>query len=104
MSSELSDRKSDVCKPFAYTEELCKSCDRKYYTSYKGGKWFCFGVSTFESRKKQGIPELDNLRLCVKHPAKLPEPPITGLYPLNLSERDARELLKGLDRLLKVFV
>lgn len=104
MSTELSGEKSETCKPFAYTEELCKGCDRKYYTPYESEKWFCFGITTFENRKKHGIPEFDNLRVCVRHPSKLPELSVKGLFLLNLSEGNVKELVRGLNRLLKAFV
>ncbi len=92
-----------MCKPFAYTENLCKECDRKYHTPYEGGKWLCFGITGFESRKKQDIPEFDNLRVCVKHPPPK-ELSVKGLSVLNLSEQNVKELIKGFDRLLKAFV
>lgn len=103
MSSELSGKKSEICKPFAYTEELCKGCDRKYYTPYESGRWLCLGITTFESRKKHGVPEFDNLRLCVKRPPAK-ESSVKGLVVLNLSEKDVEELIKGFNQLLKAFV
>lgn len=100
MSSEYQNKDGEECKPFAYTEELCRECDRKYSTSYERAKWLCFGITAFENRRKSGIPEFDNLRLCVKHPPAR-ELSVKGLSQLNLNERDVKELIKGFHQLLK---
>lgn len=101
--SHYLDKEREVCKPFAYTEDLCKGCDRKYHTLYEDVKWFCLGITTFENRKKHEIPELNNLRLCIKDLSSK-ELSVKGLLLLNLSETDVRELIKGFSQLLKSFV
>ena len=89
---------NEKCKPFPDHNVLCKECDPKYHTCYTHPKWFCFGITTPESREKHGIPSEDYMRICMKQPPpkKRVELPVRLL---NLSKTDVIELLRGINEL-----
>lgn len=90
-------------KPFFHNEKLCKGCQRVGSITDVGGrrdKWFCFGITTPESRKAHDIPSYDNLRFCVKHPP-LSKLPVKNLFQLNMNEVEVKELIDRFSRLLQ---
>jgi hypothetical protein len=72
---------------------LCDGCKRIYlFKHIVPGRYFCFGISTLESRKARNIPEEDYFRFCNVEDGEADT--------LQLNKKDVETLITGFTRCL----
>jgi len=88
-----------MSEQYPYKEKYCKGC--KYHSLVpdwgKRDKWLCFGITTPEYRKAEGILDSDKFRFCVRGDFE----PISRFFVLNMTEEEARKIVEKLQEIIE---